>query len=74
MEVIKMTLEDVQKRIKDLKSIVSDIERFHSEEDRLYEDFIRAIADDKFKSKTLIKIIATELLKTQQIVGARWCS
>lgn len=67
-----MTLEEVQKRVQWLRDASGpgcDYEGLHSEEEDLYLDILKAIAD----SSSEFAPIAAEAIKTQDFDFPRWC-
>jgi hypothetical protein len=50
-----------------------DHEALHSNEDGIYEDFLRAISANLYSSKEEIVAIARVLLQSKDCKFARWC-
>ena len=66
-----MTLNKIEKVVKDIDDIRDDPESAHSAEDQLHVDFIEHIAVYGPKS---LKKMAKEVLKTKEISFPRWCA
>lgn len=65
-----MDLEQVKKRIQDIKDCSEDFEGAHSMEDSLHQDVLEHIANGGDNAQEL----ALEALKTTQIQFARYCA
>lgn len=67
-----MTIEDVEKRIEEIKTKVAehDDEGAHSSEDALHEEVLRAIAAGATNAQDL----AAMALTTLQLDFCRWCA
>jgi len=61
---------DIMERVVDIKRIAGDDERAHSEEDKLHQDVLRAIADGAPNSS----LLARAALETCDLDFARWCA
>lgn len=68
-----MTLEEIKKRIQDIKYISDDDEMAHAAEDELMRDFICYVAGMTDEDNNLPDK-AFEILKTQNIDFCRWCA
>jgi hypothetical protein len=67
-----MTLEDVQARVAEIRSIgAGDPEAAHSKEDDLYRDVLQFIA---YGPQGLHKELAYAALETQEEDFPRWCA
>lgn len=69
-----MTLEQVKAHVEDIKAVARDPERAHSQEDDLYEAFIRDIAEAESIDSNDLKAKAELLLETKAIEFERWCA
>ena len=65
-----LTVDDVRRRVEEIRAIAGDDEAAHSDEDSLHELVLRAIADGAPNAAEL----AAEALKTGEIKFARWCA
>lgn len=65
-----MTVADVKKWISRIKDVADDDEVAHTEEDRLHQEVLAAIADGAPNAAEL----AREALKTSKINFSRWCA
>jgi len=59
-----MTIEQIEKRLAEIKAVASDDERAHSEQDDLFEDFIRSL--DTPEAKKVLEVLDIEF--------SRWCA
>ena len=68
-----MEIKEVKERLAKIKEHSKyDNERAHGIEDRLLEDFVEAIKDNKYKTKEKIIEVATEVYKAREIWFVRW--
>lgn len=65
-----MTLEELQKKIDEIKQIRDDDEVAHSREDRLRHDVLEAVAEGSPIAKELAELVLT----TTGIHFSRWCA
>jgi hypothetical protein len=65
-----VTTEEVALRVESVRRRAGDDEAAHSDEDRLWEDVLRAIAAGTENPAAL----ASAALKTQDIDFNRWCA
>lgn len=65
--------EDVQVRLADIRIVAGDFEMAHGEEDRLYADILRAIADGTLTG-TAARECAALALTSADIDFARYCA
>lgn len=65
-----MTIEEVKKRIDEIKMKAHDDEAAHGMEDSLREEVLEAIAFGAHNAKELAKIVLT----TSEIEFSRWCA
>ena len=65
-----MTLEEIKKRIDEIKSVADDDERAHALEDQLHRDVLFAIAGCAQNANDL----AMAALRTLYIEFNRWCA
>lgn len=65
-----MTPQDVQARVARVEAMAGDDGGAHSEEDRLYQDVLRAIAEGSPDAAAL----ASVALRTAEVDFARWCA
>ena len=71
---MKTRLDEVRKRISKIDICQDDPEVAHGLEDNLVWDFIRFIVDDeRGRSLEEIKLLAKEVLKSQEIDFEMWC-
>lgn len=66
-----LTPKDVEEAVKNIAYIVGDDEAAHSEEDKLHQRVLEAIANDQCAEP---ETCATIALKTRDIKFARWCA
>ena len=66
-----MNLEEAKRRVEAIRAIRGDDESAHNAEDRLREDFIRAVAAANLGE---LSDVAAEILKTEEIDFCRWCA
>lgn len=66
-----MDTSEIKKRVKEIKGVAWDDERAHSWEDKLWEDVLRAIANEDVDNPYTL---AKEALKTKKIDFSRWCA
>ena len=66
-----LTLKEARKRVNDLKEMIGDAEAAHSAEDKLYRDFLEAIAAGDLAGDEAVKV-AKVVLKTKKIDFPRW--
>ena len=66
-----MTTKEIQDAIDHIKAIAGDDEAAHSEEDALYGQFVKYIADGGLDG---IQKKARLILTTSDIRFARWCA
>lgn len=66
-----MTLEEIQKRVDEIRNIAYDSESAHVEEDGLRHDFIQFISelDNKELAQKAILVLSTDLIDFN-----RWCA
>ena len=64
-----MTIDDVKKRLQDIRDNSNNDEGSHIREDRLRDDLLRAIADGKCNDP---EACAKEALKSNRIDFSRW--
>ena len=67
-----MTVPEIEERVAEIARLaVTDNEAAHAEEDQLYEDVLRTIADsdDSGLAKSMLAVAA---LKTRSLDFARW--
>jgi hypothetical protein len=65
-----MTLDDVKRRVEEIRAIAGDDERAHSYEDQLRHDVLFEIEQGAENAQDL----AHEVLKTSAIEFNRWCA
>ena len=63
-----MTIEEIKRRVKEIKQLSEDNEYAHIKEDRLWENVLQAIADKSENPHELAK----EALETSKISFTRW--
>lgn len=63
-----MTIEEVRKRVSDIRDTVDDPETAHSAEDQLHQDVLQAIADGAAEPR----LLARAALKTLKLEFSRW--
>ena len=63
-----MTIEEIKRRVKEIKQLSWGNERAHVKEKELWEDVLKAIADKSENPHELAK----EALKTSKISFTRW--
>lgn len=68
-----MTLEEVEKRIAEIRGSAMDDERAHSLEDQLRVDFLRWLAEHP-RPVVITHQLAQPVLSTERIDFARHCS
>jgi CHASE3 domain sensor protein len=66
-----MTLEEIQKRVEDIRATAGDDEVAHSREDDLRKDFIEYVASLQNES---LAAKARAVLETEKIDFYRWCA
>lgn len=66
-----MTIDEIKKRINEIRERSGDDESAHGLEDKLYYDILVSIADG---STDDAQGIAREAIKTQAIRFSRWCA
>lgn len=66
-----MTIEDIQKRLEEIRVRASDPERAHSLQDALYRDFVKNLSEsaDWYLSER-----AKMVLTVEEIEFERWCA
>jgi hypothetical protein len=64
-----MTLQEIQKRLTDIRNVSEDDEVAHGREDALLWDFIKELADGECEQPVEC---ANELLKSLEINFSRW--
>jgi hypothetical protein len=67
---MSLTIPEVVERVKAIRDERYDAEAAHSDEDSLYEDVLRAIADGSRDAEAL----AAQALITKDFDFERWCS
>lgn len=65
-----MKIQDVRKRVEQIRSMSNDYEAAHAEEDVLYRDVLEAIAAGDRNARALAK----EALQTKKIEFPRYCA
>jgi hypothetical protein len=65
-----MTVEDVEKRVVEIRQRAWDDEAAHSDEDSLRDDVLQTIADGAENARAL----ALAVLETSKIDFSRWCA
>ena len=65
-----LTVDEVRRRVEEIRAIAGDDEAAHSDEDSLRDLVLCAIADGAPNAAEL----AAEALKTGEIEFARWCA
>jgi hypothetical protein len=66
-----MNLEEIRKRIDDIKAMAADDQLAHEAEDGLWRDVLQTIADGACDDPTAA---ARLVLTTSEIDFARWCA
>jgi hypothetical protein len=66
-----INLDDVRKRVAEVRELADDPEAAHSAEDALWESVLTAISNGVCDDE---QACAKEALKTQRIKFARWCA
>jgi hypothetical protein len=66
-----MTIDEIKRRVEEIKTIAGDEERAHSLEDGLRNDVLLAISQDKCIDPAEC---AFEVLKSNEIDFQRWCA
>jgi len=72
-----LTFDEIQWKVDEIRTIDNegDYERAHGAEDRLYTDFITAIAKgDVAEDFEYLRLMAAECLKTQELEFPRYCA
>lgn len=64
-----MNLQDIQKRVQEIKDISGDDEVAHAMEDDLYVAFVKFVSEN---GSPELSEMAKEVLKTENIDFARW--
>lgn len=65
-----MTVEEIDKRVQEIRNFANDDEVAHLKEDRLRDDVLVAIS----KGAPNAEELAYSVLKTGQIEFSRWCA
>jgi hypothetical protein len=68
-----VTLEEIQKRVEEIRAVADDDESAHVLEDRLRRDVLSAIAEG-FYDDAGARQAAAAVLSTKEIRFARWCA
>lgn len=68
-----MIIDEIEKKIQEIKNCTSDPEKAHSLEDDLYHEFIRELSKGVVEYNSILEK-AKMILSTEKLEFPRWCA